>query len=114
MTGHEADVIGRRLALHLRKNHFEGCHHILDYEEKKLSDVGPPTAVAELRIPLRLINVLEAHGYVYVVDMSHTDVFQLERIFGVGFKHTMLIARAVSDALREMNGAKITEGDIDE
>lgn len=105
MMGRDADRIGRRLALHLRKNHFEGCHNILDQLEKDLLDVKPLTAVAELRISLRLINLLESNGYIYLKDMEHTNVFQLNRdLFGLGFSETRVVGKAVSDAFREING----------
>ncbi len=103
MTGYEAEVIGRRLALHLRKNHFEGCRDILNYEERKLSETGPSTTIAELRIPLMLINILENNGYVYLSDMAYTNVFQLCRdLPRVRASSTTLICRVVSDAFRDL------------
>ncbi len=104
MTGIEAEMIGRRLALHLRKNHFEGCHIILDYEEKKLlNGGGAPKAIAELNLPLRHVNFLEKAGYVYIDDMVGMDVFSLEKDLSyIGPKGAVLIGKVVSDALREL------------
>ncbi len=103
MTGHEADVIGRRLALHLRKNHFDGCHIILDYEEQKLSDDEPPKAIAELDLPLRIINFLEGAGYVYIDELRGISVFDLEKsISYLGCAGATLVGKVVSDAFRKI------------
>lgn len=111
MTGIEADIIGRRIALHLRRNHWEGCHNILDYEEQKLLSAEPVVAIAELKIPLRMVNLLESHEYIYLTDMLDTNVFQLEKILGLGPLHTIVIARAVSDAFRKVREDESTASD---
>lgn len=78
MTSNEAEAVGRRIALHLRKNNFMACHDILVTEEQQLSSPEQITAIAELPIPLGCVNFLEGAGYIYLADLVGVDVTELE------------------------------------
>ena len=79
MTGPEADQLGARLALHLRKNEFVVCHHILDSKEEQCKVAEPyhAPAIAELDLDLRYINMLEKAGFIYAADLDHIDIHKL-------------------------------------
>lgn len=79
MTGPEADRLGARLALHLRKNEFQVCHHILDSKEVEMKAASHDrvTAIAELNLNLRYVNMLERAGFIYVTDLDHVDIRRL-------------------------------------
>lgn len=106
MTGPEAEVLCRRLGIHLRKNNFEACRDILDQEEKDMAldvrGLNRPEALAELDLDLRTVNLLERAGYLYLEDMRGISVFRLEReLRGAGYPTIRKIGSIVSEAFRK-------------
>ncbi len=112
MTGPEADRVGRRLALHLRKNDFAICQKILKSMENQFRVAEPyrTTAIAELDLELRYINMLENGGFVLISDMDHINVDNLElrsksgrRMLGDKGKQTInrALGRTVQDNRQE-------------
>lgn len=80
MTGREAEAAGRRIAIHLRKGQFAACHNIIKELKQSCRDrkKDVPTAIAELPIDLRWVNMLEEAGYIYIDDLDGVDLDQLD------------------------------------
>lgn len=75
MTGIEAEQLGRRLAIHLRRNDFKGCQEIINSEERQREILDEkPTAIAEIGINLRWVNMLEEMGCIYIKDLEGLDL----------------------------------------
>ena len=79
MTGIEAERLGRRLAIHLRRNEFECCRDIINNKERQREILAEtpteqPTALAEIGIDLRWVNMLEEMGCVYIKDLEGLDL----------------------------------------
>lgn len=104
MTGPEADRLGARLALHLRKGDFEVCRHILESAEEATESQDGPTAIAELNLDLRYVNLLEKEGFIYVSDLDGVDIMNL-LIGWLGEKGRYAILRA----LQKHQRAKVLE-----
>ena len=87
MTGPEAERVGRRLGIHLRRNEFAACLEIvLSLRDKQMArefkDAGPKDRIpiAELLgSELRYINKLEEAGYIYIEDLDDVDLMDLTR-----------------------------------
>lgn len=85
MTGPEAEQIGTRIAIHLRRNEFAACYQILNwlYDEQMRRDFGEPDVhecipIAEvLGDELRYVNRLEKAGYIYIEDLDGVDLTDL-------------------------------------
>lgn len=82
MTGPEAERIGRKISIHLRRNEFTVCHEILrslgEQHNLAQSDVDGPTPIAEVRqLELRYVNSLEKAGYIYLEDLDGVDLDDL-------------------------------------
>lgn len=96
MIGSEADEIGRRLSIHLRKNNFEACHDVLDTVKKeKATKYNGRVALAETELSLRWVNFLEKSGYLYVDQLqglSDKDIDKLcRKMRNMGPKAAMAI-----------------------
>ena len=79
MTGIEAEQLGRRIAIHLRRNDFEGCRNIINNKERQRKELAEspaeqPTALAEIGLDLRWVNMLEEMGCVYIRDLEGLDL----------------------------------------
>ncbi len=97
MTGIEADQLGRRLSIHLRKNNFEACRDVLDEVEKErakkrarpLAFLGcsqrSRLALAETRLDMRWVNLLEEQNIMYVDQLRGKNIDKLcHRIRNMG------------------------------
>lgn len=81
MTGSEADEIGRRLSIHLRKNNFEACHGVLDsIEKERAKKYSSRSTLAETGLSLRWVNFLEASGYLYVDQLSGLSSRDIDKL----------------------------------
>lgn len=82
MTGSEAEQIGTRIAIHLRRNEFAVCHQILSDLEGEQTEREAYEFDAEDEIPiaevlgheLRYVNALEKAGYIYIDDLDGVDL----------------------------------------
>ena len=79
MTGVEAEQLGRRIAIHLRRNDFASCRDIINNKEhqRKVLAEGPtetPKALAEIGISLRWVNAMEEMGCIYIKDLEGLDL----------------------------------------
>lgn len=107
MTGIEAENIGRRLALHLRKNNFDACHDILNGTETVMKESKGSLAIAELPLELRTVNLLEKAGYLYVEDMRSVDFKRLvEEVTNMGKLTAAVIEEVVTKALQRIDRKK--------
>lgn len=103
MTGIEAKILARRLELHLRKNNFVVCQNILEGAENKydLRGTGEITTIAELRISLRTVTLLEKKGYLYLKQFDEVDILGLyKEINHLGEEDCRLLGGAVERARR--------------
>lgn len=103
MTGPEAERLGRKIALHLRKQEFGACHEILDFAEQEHGDGFHDAMIeniAETNLPLRLINKLEEAKYAKIADFRDVTDKELLAIDLVGKKYLPLIRNAVERAVR--------------
>lgn len=103
MTGPEAERLGRRMALHLRKNQFTLCREILEFAEQEHGDSLRDTLIeniAETGLDLKLINRLESEGYLKIADLGDVTDEDLLAMDWVGEVHLSLIRYAVDAAVR--------------
>lgn len=110
MTGAQADDVGRRMSLHLRRNNFEACHGILsELEWDAEQDSVGPAAIAELPIELRLANALEGAGYIYVDELKTLDEAKLRAIPNVGPKQVANLIQVLENLRAEELAASSNE-----
>ena len=79
MTGLQADQLGRKLGIHLRRNEFGVCREIIDAVEQEFRQRprrpdADGVAIAESGLDLRLVNLLEKEGYLYVGQLQGVDL----------------------------------------
>lgn len=110
MTPKDAELVSRRLELHLRRNQFEVCREILAIAEKEIESTCPVN-IAELDMDLRWVNALDKLGYIKISDL---DMFQVpsdwdslrESVFCLGPAGIGDIRRAVEAAREQIKLAK--------
>ncbi|KKN70635.1 hypothetical protein LCGC14_0429080 [marine sediment metagenome] len=111
MTGFDAESTGRRLAIHLRKNNFAICHIILDTIEQELiarKKVAPREAIAELPLPLRLVNKLEDLGFLYIKDLADVNFEEMKKeVKYMGDGNIELLTRVVGEALTAIEEERV-------
>ncbi len=81
MNSRDAKLLARRLSIHLCHNEFGLCHEILNSAEEEWEKTrgkdNTPTAIAELNIELRLVELLDREGYIYISDLDGIDIGNL-------------------------------------
>ena len=98
MKEQEVQAVTRRIGVQLRSNRFGLCHLIIDELEKAWRQRhDPPTAIAELDIPQRLVELLDREGYVYVSDLEDVDVDRWNLV-GLGVTYKKELKAALGDA----------------
>ena len=98
MKEREVQAVIRRIGVQLRNNRFMLCHEIIkELEEAWRNRHDPPTAIAELDIPERLINMLDREGYIYVSDLDDINVGSWNLV-GLGVTYKKDLKAALLDA----------------
>lgn len=106
MTGIEARIMVGRLELHLRKNNFVVCKEILEEAEKEyavqcVEGAKEVTAIAELKISLGTITLLEKKGYIHLEQLDGVDITQLyKKIDHLSKERALLLYNAVEKGRR--------------
>lgn len=81
MNSQIAETNSRRLYVHLKKNEFEKCHRLLDELQQDVESSAPPTALAQLPISARLLELLENEcGFIHLKDLEGIDLDELQQL----------------------------------
>lgn len=94
MKEREVQDVVRRIGIQLRNDRFVVCHEIIkELEEAWKNRHDPPTAIAELDVSRRLVELLEREGYIYISDLEDIDVDRWNLVgLGVTYKRELKIA----------------------
>ena len=104
MTRDEANVLSRRLQIHLERNHFGLCHAIIEeVEEEQKSrgrDDGKIYAIAEIPyVDLVTVSLLEKRrGLIYIKDLEGMTEEDLLKIDGFGSKRVAKFMKQLARA----------------
>ena len=101
MIYRDAENLSRRLQIHLQRNNFTLCHHIINKAEAEQdNDDGIIIALAEIEeLDQNLISILDKAGYIYLEDLVGVTHEKLLGIPSIGHKRFKALKYHVGQAL---------------